>query len=163
MYQNIVNDNRIYTVIPTISGTSYTAGDSLGGLITIDSETTPRGGASYLEALTLIDLASNNTCIDCIIFCENPSNSTITDNSAFTIADADMSKIIGTYTFTEGGWIAFADNSVNHNNSFSIPLRPTSIDPVFSRTIYAALIERGTPTRTNGDIIITFQVAWLGA
>lgn len=156
---SVINFNKKFTITPTITTTQYTAGDSVGGLLTIDNNAIPNGGAAYIEAISIADKQAGNTQIDVIVFNENPSSSTITDNDPVSIHSDDLSKVIGLQSISTSDYFSVGTPSIAYNSLFSIPL----VSIPTSRAVYATLVERGTPTRAVGDLIVTFHTVWLGS
>jgi hypothetical protein len=153
----LVVHNKQFQNTPTITTDAYTAADSLGGLITINSAV-PIGGFAYLESILISDLASNDTSIDVVFFNDNPSASTITDNTAIDVHDDDIDKIFLVKNMPAANYVSFADNSVGFVGNIVSPIImiPTNT------TLYVAMVERGTPTRAVGDITLTLNISWVG-
>jgi len=74
-----------------------------------------------------------------VFFDSNPSATTVTDNVALTIADADLTKIIGVIALTTHK--TFVNNSVSVAQDQSIPFNLGN-----ASTLYAILVARSTPT-----------------
>lgn len=153
--------NKLFSVVPTITTTPYTAGDSIGGLQSFSNAIPIKDdGRGYIKNVQISDLQSADTEIDVIFFKDNPSNSTFAENTAVDVDDADLEKIIGQVTVAAADYIDFADNS-NAFKDCDIPI-PDDSNPGESRTLYVLLIERGTPTRAVGDITLKVGVVWEG-
>lgn len=129
----------------TCQAAAYASGDVVGGLLEIRVSGPMQGVGALLAAVILTDLAKQSIAIDLILFGENPSGSTFTENGAITIADADLPKYIGTVHVTD--YTAFADNSA----ATATPNTPGSNLPISvvlppSGSLYGVLVVRGAPT-----------------
>ncbi len=92
----------------TVDTAAYAAGDLLCEKIEIKVGT---GGNLLLNKVVVIDLAKQNANLNFIFFDSNPASTTFTENSALTIADADLDKITGIVTVEATDYEDFADNS----------------------------------------------------
>lgn len=128
---------RMVDVAPVVEATpDYAAGDLIGGKLTIADASFVLGGG-LIQSAILIDQAAQSADIDLIIFNDDPSGTTFTENAALDIADADMLKIAGVIQFLSTGWVAAADNSVNAKHNLAIDYRPNS-----NGLLYGAMIAR---------------------
>lgn len=135
----IITKSRLITVTPTVSASpDYTAGDAVGGLQTITGAAMPDVGSGILHSVTVGNLAAAAPTLDVIIFSANPTGTTVTDNAALDIADADLSKVACVVQVTSGS--ALADNSLafasGTNCVFKLAQQAT--------TLYAVAVARST-------------------
>jgi len=134
------------------STAAYTAGDSIGPLLTLTHVWDFAGQAAILQSIVVQDLAAQNSAIDFIFFDANPSATTFTDNGALTVADADLPKIVGTVSLLASDYVAFADSSAATVKTIALPVNPLS-----GSSLYCALVARGTPTYPTGaDVSLSF-------
>lgn len=126
-------------VAVTTSATAYAAGDCIGGLISISNSTREENRNLYIQSATVSDADAQSASFNLIIFDENPSSTTFTDNAKLDVADADLSKIKGRILINDT--LAFNDNSISTADRLALPLRLKD-----GRTLYAALLAVGTPT-----------------
>lgn len=90
----IITKSRLISVTPTVSASpDYAAGDAVGGLQTIAGAAMPEVGSGIVHTVTVANLAAVSTPLDVIIFSSNPTGTTVTDNAALDIADADLPKV----------------------------------------------------------------------
>lgn len=145
---------RNRSATPSISTSAYADGDLIGTKLTFTAALRSSGGASgALQSATLTDLAAQNAAIDLILFNADPTSTTFTDNAAFDIADADLSKVVARVAFTASDYFSFADNSVAQVDSLGLGLSGPS------RDLYGALVSRGTPTyATASDLTVRIAV-----
>lgn len=132
------------TVTPVVStAPAYTAGDAVGGLMTFTGAL-PLDGDGELSGVMITDLDKQGADLDLILFSSNPTGTTVTDNSALDVADADIGKIVGVVNITSDSLLN--DNSVTYVNNQSVYLKDAR-----TRTgiLYGVLVARGTPTYTS--------------
>ena len=88
-----------YAVTPTVSAGAYSAGDIVGGLLTFYVG----DGNSSVVAITGIDVAVKaavTSSLKLVLFNADPTNTTKTDNAAYSLAAADVFKVITCVDFT---------------------------------------------------------------
>ena len=125
----------------TVDTNVYAAGDLLCAKIEI-----PVTRDIFLNKIIVTDLSKQDAELDFIFFDSDPSSTTFTLNGAFDIADADLTKITGTFTVSPAHYYDYADNSAAHlycNDTF---LRCKDGDK-----IYCAVVCRGTPTYSTAN------------
>lgn len=140
-------------VIPTVSvSPAYTAGDSIGGKISLANAVRAAGLGGTISSVVISDKGKQSAPIDVVFFIADPSNSTFTDNGALTINDTDLIQIIGVVPISS--WSSFVDNSVGYSNGLGIAFKIAT-----GTTLYACLVNRGTPTYTaTTDIQLTVGI-----
>lgn len=85
---------RTIKVTPTISATAYSAGDVVGGLMTLPVQNAESGRASgYVARVQLVDKDNVGPAGKLYLFSEKPA--VIADHAAFALAAADIAKFIG--------------------------------------------------------------------
>ena len=138
---------RRYKVTPTVTAGAYTANDVVGGLLTFSGL---RNGT--LQAITICDNATQAVNYLLVLFESAPTG--IDDADTFTIADADLAKIIYQDSLTSASnRQAFAANSYNYLYGLSVPIWSAG------GTVYGFLITTSTPTyAATSDITVTLQV-----
>lgn len=134
------------SVTPTIQNASYISGNNMGGLQTITLGTSQ----SVLNQVSLMSQGGLATGKVIYLFDANPTGSTFTDKSTFTIAAADTSKILSVFTLTPvaptGTTRTFAAAS---NLGLGIP---------FGGVIYLAIVETVTETPgTTTDLVLSLS------
>ena len=123
--------------------TPYSAGDLLGGKLTLNQAVRVPPQSGLIHSLTLTDKAKQDADIDVVFFLADPDNTTFTDNGALDVDDADLVKILGVVSIVAADYVDFADNSVATKTSLGLPFRLTTKD---EHALYACLVARGTPT-----------------
>lgn len=131
--------SNVVTVAPTVSiAPTYTSGDLVGGKLTFANALRGIARHGTLQSVTLTDESGQLVDLDVVIFGEDPTGTTFTDNAAFTINTADMSKVLGVvhlYDHTGIGAKGISEALALGMNLISS-----------TGTIYAAIIARGAPT-----------------
>lgn len=151
---------RLITATPTVDTSAYQTGELVGGKLTFTGALKTITGTGYLVSVNMMDQSAQAVDFDVVIFREDPTGTTFTDQAAFDVADADTSKIIAVVQLGSATRFAFADNSVHFIGSLAIPVQATNSGGGIAGTLYGALISRGTPTFTAAtDVKITIGVS----
>lgn len=134
------------SVTPTIQNASYVSGNCMGGFQTIALGT----AASVLSQVAIRSQGGLVTAKQIYLFSANPSASTCTDKSTFTINSADVSKLMLTFSITPtvptGTTISAASQS---NLGLGIPS---------GGNVYMAVVETTTETpATTSDLVFNFS------
>lgn len=134
-------------VTPTItSGSAYTAGFCLGGLMTVSNVASSRlngPGTALLQSMVVTDASGQDVNLDVVLFNANPSNSTFTDHAACNVNAADLTKVIGVVHITD--WSAFSANGTGQSQQQAMPITLGANN----NQGWAQAITRGTPTYTG--------------
>lgn len=97
----------------TIAATAYTAGDTLGTILTVANAARTSGGTGVIRGLRMLDKGDVTGMIDVLFF-----RSTVTlalDNAVFAISDADADAFIGMVTVN---MVDIGNNRVGNVNCF---------------------------------------------
>lgn len=151
--QTRFTERKIITITPTIDAGAYSAFDDIGGKFTVSDSIPIHIESAAIVSARIFDKASQAHPYELFIFDQDPSASTITNNAAITMADADLTKIAGVIQFATATRFAFADNSFTAVDGLYIPVKPSA----GTTTFYAALRtgSGGTPTYVStSDITI---------
>lgn len=151
-----INITRMVPVTPTVSNAvAYTAGDQLGGIMTIpdviriDSQAGGNGvplGQCELAEVTILDADKQDSIMDIWFFNASPTVTSV-DNGAFSMSDANQKlQCIGQVTLTTSNG-SYSDAALNSTGTW------TNINKVLQvssgTSVYAIAIARGTPTYTT--------------
>lgn len=137
---------------PTVQNASYVSGNCVGGFNSVTFQGT--GPINLLNDVRLYSQGGGTETITVYVFDSNPTASTCTDKSTFTLNSADVSKtMMGPFALTlvapTGTTVSFAGNP----NIARIPKSGTT-------TLYYALVAGSTFTpATTTDLLVGFQVA----
>lgn len=141
------------TATPTVSvSPAYSIGDAIGGLMTFTGMARAAVGSGLLQNASLACKSAQTAAIDLVLFSANPTGSTITDNAPYSLAVADLPKVLtvvhltdwtsqGTPSFAQGGQLA---------TIYALTLGQTSV--------YGVLVARAALTlASTSDISVTLN------
>lgn len=140
------------TVVQTVAATLHAANDVVGGKITLADVVRSAAPYGTIQAVTVFDKAGNAGSYDVVFFSADPSATTITDDAALTVADADGAKIVGFAPVTTTS--TFVDNGITCTTNYGLPFVLAS-----GTSLYAALIARTAVTFASvSDITIRVSI-----
>ena len=134
------------TAAPTITvstSPAYSAGDLVGGKLTLSSLLRTSGGTGLLQSILLRDTSNQKAALELIIFDSDPSSTTFTDNGALSINAADVPKIIRRISIAAADYVTIGSMAVADTDPVSKVLKAASgVD------LYACLVAAtgSTPT-----------------
>ena len=128
------------TALTVTASSAYTAGNAVGGLITLSNINRASGLSVFIQSVVVASKSAQTAQIDLVFFNANPTGSTCTDKTAFNVATADAAKLVGAAHVSD--WTASALGSVGQMQQPPIGITPTGT------AAYACLVTRGTPTFT---------------
>lgn len=112
--------NKLIT--PTVDTSAYSSNDCIGTLIevthtgaVVDGPVVESGGSGAITRAMLYDKSNqiHTHTIQAYIFRTNPTSSTFTDQAAFAIDDADLTKCEAVITFDVANGGEFGSSSAN--------------------------------------------------
>lgn len=143
-------------VQPTIVASdtpAYTAGDSLGGKITLLNVTRSAGDSVRLESVTLTDDSNQKPTGTLLFFNSDPTAATITDNVAFAYS-TDFSKQIASVPVVTGDWVTVGGKAIATLGNLNRMLQPVGT------SLFVAFVLTNTPDLvTANDVQIRFGFA----
>ena len=143
---NVVPTGTNITITPTIQNAQYVSGNCMGGFQTVALGT----AASVLNQVNLLSKGGLATAKQIYLFSANPSGSTCTDKSTFTLAAADVSKVMSIFSLTPA---APTGTTVTFAAQTSVGLGVPS-----GGTIYAAVVDTATETPgSTSDLVLNFS------
>lgn len=131
---------------PTADTSAYATGETIGGKLTFSNAIRDTRGTGYIISAALQDQAAQAVDLELVIFNQNPSATTFTDQAALDIADADIPKIAAPILFGSSARFAYADNGFKYLGSLTLPVEATDSSGLPSSTLYGVIVSRGTPT-----------------
>lgn len=138
---------------PTITATSYSAGQDIGGAISFSGATRLSAGSGVIQSVGISDKAKQSAAIDLIFF--NAAPSAPTDHATFNPSSSDIAKIIGIVSVTASNYSAFSANSTAFVGNIGLPFTLTS-----GTTLNCVAVSRGTPTyASTSDLQISCGIA----
>lgn len=141
---------RTIKLTPTISATQYSAGDVVGGLMTLPVENPESGKASgYVSRVQVVDKDNVGPAGKLYLFSEKPT--AIADHAAFTLDAANIAKMVGDP-------VAIS----SYDAIGSVKREQVALDNVLEfnaadGNLYAYFVADATPDFTNTDAL-TFLV-----
>jgi hypothetical protein len=145
-----VGGNQITVrVAQTVTASSaYASGNAVGGLMTLANAARVSGsagapGTSGLIQNVVVNSQSAQTAqVDVFFFSSNPTGTTCTDKTAFSLASTDFDKVLGVATIpATTGWYSGGTASVGQAPNLAMFYALSS-----STSLYACAVVRGTPT-----------------
>lgn len=138
-----VGGNAI-TISPTVTASTspaYTAGDVVGAKLTLTNAARVSGGTAILDTILIEEKGSQAAALDILIFGQDPSNGTYTDNGAFTANDTDMGFLIARVHVAAGDYVATGGYTTANLGGLGRVLTATG-----SANLFAVIVTSGTPT-----------------
>lgn len=141
-------------VTPTITvstSPAYTAGDSIGGKITLANAVRISGGTTLLQSIMILDRANQKPTGTILVFNADPAAATITDNAAFVFSTDDL-KVVAPIPVNTFDYITINTKAVAMLRNLGAEVKAAS-----GTTLYAAFVTTSTPTfAATTDVQIAF-------
>jgi len=159
------NQIKVQVAQTVTAASAYASGNAIGGLMTIAGATRVSGASGaagtggILTGMMMNAKSLQTTQVDVVFFDANPSGSTCTDKTAFSLATADFDKVVGYLTVpgtaaNGAGWVAGTVGSVGVATYY-----PVTYDLASSTSLFACAVTRGTPTYTaTTDVSFKFNI-----
>lgn len=156
-----MQSTKFISASPTVdTGGAYASGDLIGGKLTFTNALRPTAGSGYLVSVAIADKAAQAVDLDLVLFRQDPTGTTFTDQAAFDPADADLGKVITVVNFGSSSRFAYNDNGTKFVGSLAIPLQGLTSANLTQGTIYGALVARGAYTgASSSDLTVTLGVS----
>jgi hypothetical protein len=135
----------------TVTASAYSAGNNVGGLVTLTNAMRKSGGTGVLQNILVVDHSNQKPNLDIIFFTSTPA-ATFTDKSAFpTLAQADDALVICRVSIAAGDWVTIG------GSGFASPsFQPKVVAATGSANLLMALNTSSTPTfAATTDIMVT--------
>lgn len=143
------------SVQPTVTVTAgaYSAGNCVGGLLTLTSAMRISGGSGAWAKLTMTDHANQKAPLDILLFKSSPAG-TFTDHSAFpTMSTADNALVSCRISVAASDWVTIGGSAYLTKLVGPLPCVASG-----SANLYAAINTSGTPTyAATTDLTATFS------
>ena len=151
----VATAGKLVQVALTVSTSpAYTAGDSIGGKITIANAVRVSGGVSVLASLEILDRANQKPAGTIYIFNADPTNATLTDNAAFVFSTDDL-KVIAQIPVSTSDYV-----TTNSKATANLSGLARIVGPASGTTLYAAFVTTSTPTfAATADVQLGFGFA----
>lgn len=130
-------------IAPTLAVTvaAYSAGNCVGGLLTLTSAMRISGGSGAWAKLTITDHANQKAPLDILLFKSSPAG-TFTDHAAFpTMTAADNALVSARISIAASDWVTVGGSAYVTKLVGPLPVTASG-----SANLYAAMNTSGTPT-----------------
>jgi len=136
---------------PTVQAAAYSSGNCVGGFNSVTFQGT--GPINLLNDVRLVSQGGGTETLTVYVFDQNPSGSTCTDKSTFTLATGDTAKLlIAPFALTLAAPTGATQSFASNPNLARIPHSG-------STTLWYALVAGGTFTPgSTTDLLVGFQV-----
>lgn len=134
------------------ASSAYATGNAVGGLITFTNVARVSGGSGLIQSVVAYTKSAQSSGLELWVFSANPSGSTCTDKTAFSVASADFDKVV--WVFAISSWYSGGTPSVGLSSDRAIPYALSS-----GTSFYACLVTRSTPTyASTSDVSIAVRL-----
>lgn len=141
------------TVAQTVTASSaYSSGNAVGGLITFANASRVANGSGLVQSVVAYTKSAQTAALELWLFNTNPSGSTCTDKTAFSVAAADFDKVV--WVTSISSWYSGGTPSVGVSTDHAIPFALAS-----GTSLYGCLVARSTPTyASTSDVSVAIRV-----
>lgn len=143
-------------ITPTITVSTtpaYSAGDSIGGKITLTGALRVSGGTGVLQSLTLLGRSNQKFAGTLQIYNADPAAATLTDNAALVNSTDDL-KIIANIPVAASDWVTINSKAFASLRNLGAVLKAAS-----GTSLYASFTLTTTPTFTaTTDVQMIFGI-----
>lgn len=135
---------------------AYTAGDSIGGKITIANAVRVSGGVSILASIEILDRANQKPTGTILIYDADPAAATLTDNAAVVNSTDDL-KVVAAIPVASADYTTINSKAYANLSGLSRVVQANG-----STSLYASFTTTSTPTFTaTTDIQIVFDFVYV--
>lgn len=141
----------IQSTLTVSTSPAYTAGDNVGGIVTLTNAMRYSGGTGVLQNLLVVDHSNQKPNLDILFFKSTPA-ATFTDNGAFpTLSQADDALVVCRISIAASDWV-----SVGGSGFTAVTFQPKVVAASGSANLLMALNTSSTPTFVaTTDIMVT--------
>jgi hypothetical protein len=138
----------------TVSLSAYTAGDVVGGEITLTDAMRVTSGSGYLDSVIIHDTDNEKAAFTLLFFDADPA-ANVADNAAFSWGTGDPAKLLAKVTVATVDYETLATDAVWYRGDMRIPVKANG-----SKNLYLYIVTTGTPTFTaTTDLRMAFGFA----
>ena len=146
-------------VAPTVTSGAYSGGDIVGGVLTF-----PVGdginSVVVVTGVTVAVKAAVTSALKLVLFNANPTGTTTTDNAAYSLAVADVLKVVGVIDFTASSALLTDHGTPNTYSVTNVNI--TCMTERGTTAIYGLLID-GTGWTLTSTADIQVRLVGVGA
>lgn len=141
---------------PTVQNAAYSSGNAIGGLQTVPFFRTVGQPTGILNNISVASKGGSTTAITLYIFEANPTASTCTDKSAFSLNAADVSKLVTTIPVVLTPAVVGAGTTTTFASQ-QLPLSIRNSETAVALNFYVCAVVGGsvTPASTT-DLVFKF-------
>lgn len=136
----------VIEITPECLLTPYVSGDVLGTKMTLANAVRISGGTATLTNIEVIDNAQQNAPIDVLIFSQDPTTGTYTNQVAFAWDDTDMLKNVAGISITAGMYTNYGNGSRATTGLLGNVVKASAIAP--GTSLWVILVIRGAASYT---------------
>lgn len=149
----------ITLALTVTAASAYTAGDSIGGKLTLTGAVAAPGGTSLLQSVMLLDRANQKPQGTILIFDSDPAAATLTDKTGFVFSTDDL-KVVAAVPVVSADWVTINGKAVATLANIGRLVKAAAKQT----TLYAAFVTTSTPTfAATTDVQMRFHFAPLNA
>jgi len=146
------NQATITNAQTVTASSAYASGNAVGGLITFTNAARVSGGSGLIQSVVAYTKSAQSSGLELWVFSANPSGSTCTDKTAFSVAAADFDKVV--WVFSISTWYSGGTPSVGLSSDRAIPYALAS-----GTSFYACVVTRSTPTyASTSDVSVAIRL-----
>jgi hypothetical protein len=154
----VVGGNAAVSVVPTIQAAAYASGNAVGALQTVAVFRSTSQPSGIINNVLLAWKGTQTTAITFYVFDTNPSGSTCTDKTAFSLATADIPKLaLQPFTLTAAA-PAVGTTATSAASAFA-PASVKNQDGSPTVNLYVCAVSGGAFTPAVGDMTYKISVA----
>ena len=124
----------------TISTSGYSAGDVIGGKITLTNAMRKVNGTGVLQSLSILDTDNEKAALTVILFSADITSPA--DNAAWAWTSADFSKVLGTVSVATSDYVTVGGEAIATISGIGLPVAATGS----TAHIYAVVVASSAPT-----------------
>lgn len=129
---------------------AYADGDVLAATQELENAMRVNGGTAILHSLVVIDKDDQAKALDVIVFGANVSLGT--ENSAVSIADADVVQVLGVVEVAVDDYVDLVNSQVAVKTNLGMVIKAFSD----GSSLWVAVVSRGAGTYTGSGIVLRF-------
>jgi hypothetical protein len=127
---------------PVVTASSaYSAGNCVGGKLTLANAVRVAGGTAALQSLLLIDAANQKAALELLLFNADPTASILNDKAAAVIHANDIAKIVRRISIATADYVTIDSKAI-----VDLAIAGRVLKAASGTSLYAALVTSGTPT-----------------
>lgn len=145
-------NSTVITPTVTVTAGAYSAGDVIGGRITLTNAMRITSGTGVWQDLFITTADGETPELWALLF-DSTTASSISDNAAFAWGAGDHAKCLAAVHIAAADWLTIGSDGVLHKQNLGIVVAANG-----SQNLYAYLVAVGTPTfGATSDVVARFK------